>query len=201
MHLNELEAPSRELRQIAQDINDNPRVLSWSKTADKFAKENGFRNLGSGHFGAVYGSPKHNFVLKIFAARDTNYISWVQWCLKHQANPYVPKFKGGLVKVNQTLRGIRLEKLTSPTSNNLSMAIKDAIKVQRFNGESLKSIAFKYNVPISALLNDDLAEIRTFLFPYYKRGFLDLHPGNFMARGSQLVIIDPIADPYDFRKI
>lgn len=80
-----------------------------------------FKRIGAGSNGSVYEHPNYPWVIKVFRSYDKPYIYWLDWCMKHQYNPWVPKVRGKLVKFNDKIYGVRLENLDPLDSNKLSM--------------------------------------------------------------------------------
>lgn len=175
----------------------------------RLVKKNKITKLGGGAFSQVFQHPQfRNVVTKVFTGKDTVYKRYLMWCMKHQNNPYAPKIidkvdyespdgeqytivflqkmrkvgERGFVNMLPTLfPGIKDEEL-----EDLKQAIKDYDMIDTFN--ELDSLIQTYG-------DEHFSEIWKHIKSYGKKKF-DLHPGNVMLRGTQLVLTDPVAhDP------
>ena len=170
-------------------------------------KSNGFTPLGAGSFATVWEHPKFDYVLKTFNARDTAYLQWIEACLAHQNNPFIPKFVSAKpARITSGVLGIRLEKLSPATGA--------ARNILRQTEELVNECSIDAPEPI-----DDVREIREVMEDSYPElvpfadanaGYLeavalivniinngsgtnDLANGdNTMIRGNQLVFTDPV---------
>lgn len=152
------------------DTRDN----SWSYDLPQLMGKYGFKTLGSGKYGFVFGNPSYPYVLKIFM-KDSAYLKWIEFCKKNQSNPYIPKIRGKVVKITPMFYAIRLEKLTPYSHGGGTQFNKDysAWKADKLYKSSDKNI-------------QDILDY----FSIHK-DLLDLHGENMMMRKNQLVIIDP----------
>lgn len=87
----------------------------------------GWDVLGSGAYGIALGNPSKNYIIKLFSKEDTSYISWVNFCIQNQHNPYVPKIRGKIVPINNDILAIRVERLVF--MYKLAEKFMDSIKV------------------------------------------------------------------------
>lgn len=96
--------------------------------------------LGEGSYGRVYQHPTiDDVVVKVFCPRvDSAYFSYLNWCLEHQDNKYVPKIYG--VEIFNQRRGdnlspeigiVFLEKLNRITSQNYISFAKKVFEENR----------------------------------------------------------------------
>lgn len=201
MKLNELN-PKPSLQNIAG--LDTDHLKPWEKSAILFAKSKGFTPIGSGAFANVFTSPVYPFVIKIFDYRDKGYIDWLKFCFANQNNPYVPKIRGKVLKVKETMRVLRMEHLGPFKSNNIELgALSDLIinyptmwtsVAQTLRDEAFFKTLFK-------LLNHNyvedthLKDVCAYLHKLIKNGaILDFKTQNFLLRDNQIVFTDPIAD-------
>jgi hypothetical protein len=166
----------------------------WSKRATAltifmdFLATHGFKKLGKGEFGLAFEKPGYHWVFKIFTT-DSAYLSYVKYAMANQSNPNVPKFKGGLIKINDHTFAIRIEKLIDiEHRDGGSQIMIDARKLGNLNlrGESPEWLKDKYPG-----IYDIIQHFRS-----TPGVTLDLHMGNVMMRGNDtLVIVDPVYDP------
>lgn len=149
------------------------RNSSWQITLPELFREYGFKELGSGKYGVVFENPKYPYIIKVFM-KDAAYERWISFCLKNQSNPYIPKIRGKVIKINDMFRAIRIEKL----------------KFGNFY-ETDFYVDFQEFLRDNSYLPIDVN--RKQIFEHFKKNknLLDLHGENVMFRGKQLVIIDP----------
>lgn len=76
----------------------------------QYLEQHGFKKLGQGTYGATYESPKYPYVFKVFN-NDSGYKTYLDYVLKNQNNPNVPKIKGTYIKINDDTYAVRMEKL------------------------------------------------------------------------------------------
>lgn len=153
-----------KFRQAVSSITSvDDTQTSWKGTVVQFMELFGFRPLGDGRYGYVFGNPKYPYVIKVFM-RDTAYLKWLDWAKRHQDNPYVPKIRGKVIKIGNLFMAVRLEKL-SPGGTANELYDRDEAG------------------------DPHATQVVDFLEANNK--LLDLHDGNVMLRGKQLVIVDP----------
>ena len=150
--------------------------------------KHGFNKVGSGSFGIVYEKPGYPWLFKIFHI-DPAYLEFLKWAIKNQSNPYIPKIKGKILKINNDTFAVRMEKL------------------QRFNDTGNEKLELFYNKLLDLGYFGFTDEVRDWFdrnFPGFsdiidalkKSKFkIDIHTGNIMMRGEVPVIIDPLFDP------
>lgn len=194
------------LTKVKVPITEGP----WKKMLTDWAKQYGYKKIGSGFFGMVFINPKRpNEIIKVFS--DKAYYRWVQLCRKRlRGNPYVPIFKSLPVKIpDSNLWFVRLEKLTQNTVYRTTVLLSKYIYTvlsDNYGVESVytKSWLFgkrditKKRAPFDKdeALQEVTQELGMYLTLYSNQLHFtpDLHMNNFMMRGNQLVIIDPIGD-------
>lgn len=193
------------LTKVKVPITEGP----WKKTIADWAKQYGYKRLGSGYFGMVFANSKRpNEIIKVFS--DKAYYRWVQLCRKRlQGNPYVPKFKSLPTRITGTqLWFVRMEKLspnvqyskTSQISEFISMILEENYGVEIITTTYKLTHREKLRIHDIFVGDSDLVDVVNELGMYltlYSNQLhftLDLHMKNFMQRGDQLVIIDPIGD-------
>lgn len=151
-------------RQAVSGIkNVDNRQHGWRGSAVELLEKYGFHPVGSGKYGEVFVNRSYPFVIKLFM-KDTAYLLWLNFCKMHPNNPYCPKIRGKVVRLGDNFMAVRLEKLE--------------------NGGNPDQI---YNMAQRG--DKDAIEIVNFLNKY--QNLLDMHSGNVMMRGDQLVITDP----------
>jgi hypothetical protein len=138
----------------------------WHPTLREIMTKYGFSLLGAGIYGAVFGKSGYPYVIKVFR-KDVAYMKWIQFALKHQDNPYIPRIRGKVVRIGSTFMAIRLEKLTESSPNLDTSTLYDAAD----DGD-------EYALQVVDFLEQN-------------NKLLDLHAGNVMMRGNQMVVIDP----------
>lgn len=178
------EAPSvvKSFRSFVSDINtvDN-RKNHWRRPLADFMKEYGFRQLGDGKYGAVFGKDGYPYVIKVFM-KDTAFMKWLNFCYANQSNPYIPKLRGKVVKITSHMYAVRMEKLGPVMDPNITRII-DMLETPSAYADMAKS-------------DKNLYQAATFLARNHR--LLDLHYGNFLERpNGQIVIVDPL---YNFRR-
>lgn len=174
----------KEIGAFVQYINNYERNTNWipssplrydGRVRTLFARH-GFKPLGRGHYGKVFGSDSYQYTIKVWSDRDSGYNNYLRFCLKNQNNPYVPKIKGRPTKIANTgYNFIRLERLYP-------------ISTDKFN-QFLRHTYSK--VLEGTLIDKDLKVLIDFINTFEDD---DLHSGNVMARSNgQIVITDPLA--------
>jgi hypothetical protein len=153
---------------------------------------------GQGQYGIVFTHPKLKYVLKIF--NDDAYYDFILLAKKHSDNKNFPKFYGSTIDIGNGYQCIRMEKL-SPLSFNISY--KESLGLEAIvtdNNELIKSIGQNTFIKVKQYWkNKDLSILKSLklLEPLTKKHSLDLHGGNFMHRGSDIVITDPLSNDGD----
>lgn len=162
------------------------------------------KKLGFGSYGTVYGSRDSDVVYKIGDATDNEgYLAFIKVLAKQKTqNPYFPKIYG--VRFIKGKEGdywggsnkvfvVAMEKL-KPLPNKMREVCEifeeevrtDCYSTNKRNADALLGI--KRKVP------KQLLEAFDALRTAYKSGDCswDLHSGNFMVRGKQVVCTDPL---------
>lgn len=224
MKLNELTPKTTAVRSFQTHDSTTTKFQihpseKWESTADEYAAQLGFKSIGSGHYSRVYMKPNLPYIIKIFSNGDTNYISWVKWCRTNAANPYVPKFRGAVTRINHSLSVIRIERLTEPNIDSkvfaslISGIAKNGLdgfkesflntKISRFNNANHICKFYPHavlmpnrspNIPVLIKSIQEDLDLKQICLRLYEFGpdAIDLHPDNIMMRGDQIVIIDPV---------
>lgn len=187
----ELFAP-KKLKKASKTYGD-PREAQFEKFSN-FLSEHGFYMLGQGVFGAVFEKPGYPWVFKVFH-RDPAYFSYLKWVMQHQDNTAVPKIKGRILKINKDTYAIRMEKLQPFRKRKIEQIgmLFDKIEgIHKFsNLTGANKTWVKKNFP-------DIFEVLQAMGS--GTAHFDLHSGNFMMRGNQVVISDPLVDENYFEE-
>ena len=160
----------------------------------------GFSPIGGGAFGTVWGHPKFPYVLKIFKSNDDAYKSWVKVCMNNSDNPHFPKFVSTKVfSITPTVSAIRMEKLSPYISENYMgfstvlnrLSISDIVNPNyQWNDAYGKPSQWDEYCASHPLWIPALKITDEFITSYqYAK---DMHTGNFMMRGDDIVITDPV---------
>ena len=170
------------------DSNRNKRINQGLKF-EKFLDDHGFKKLSSGSFGFVYEKPGYPWVFKIFT-QDPAYLHFLKYALANQSNPNLPKLKGKILKINDNTYAVRMEKLQSTRSAEITPTLIELFQIiENIHYRTRKNKDtnwLKNNYPgIYKIIND----LQDGDWPF------DLHDKNMMMRGNVPVIIDPIYDP------
>ena len=188
MKLAELHKPP-ELKQLQNLAKTHIQTYKWFDKAIRVLAEYKFYKKSEGMYAHIFVHPTYPYVLKVFNAADEGYKIWFKFSKENQDNPFVPKIKGGLVKITDDAYACRLEEL-DPFVDNLN----DISKI--FWGVFLETDGFVNNVSyiIHKSFGQDIyvdAVLKNFMAFRKTYGMLDMHQDNIMLRGDQLVIIDP----------
>ena len=158
--------------------------------------------IGAGSHGVVLDCGE--YVTKVWA-RDNAYTDYVEYCLAHQNNPWLPKFKS-VIKTLPTffihhrefpdrLNYIKMEKLVPAHAYGTDLfrvfkGIQDP-HVRSFTG---------FKNAVGPELSAEYEKLMRTLLDIKDLGYtLDLtnHMGNVMLRSDQIVLIDPIYSKHD----
>ena len=160
---------------------------------------NGFKKIGNGKFGKVFGHPNLNYIIKIFR-KDDGYINFYKLAIQHQDNPHFPKFRGKLIKIDENLFAIRMEKLSKINLyNDENYYEYQFIEFYLYDGKTRDQFLPKFKMTIT----EKFPELKTALDiiknlkNLNKNYAIDLHGENLMMRGDCPVIIDPLVDRVD----
>lgn len=224
------------VRKFANMSSD--QILSF---VDKNFGGHDIKFLGQGGYGAAVEIKGAVYKLWI---QDSAYQAFVEYSLKNQGNPFLPKFSSGIKSMPaffmrhpdapDRVNYVKMEKL-SPMKDLRSVwfKVKDQPRYDSYEDEdedfTQYSISLHHVLEIIPSMGRSVVPYVTdfaqrlggrnsgvrydpkdfdpalvqFLETIHdlmelSRNFdLDLHSGNFMMRGNQLVILDPIASPMD----
>ena len=169
------------------------------------------KKLGSGAYSNVFQHPHYsNVVVKVYTARDKKYARYVKWCLAHQSNPYVPQIIGQTEYVSPISRGkeskyniLFMQKMEPVSEAAFARLLsKSFTKLTSEDRELLKDVIDSYDMEElfdrlnsfvkRGVADSSFVEIWNHVKTYGRQNF-DLHHGNVMKRGTQLVVTDPVA--------
>lgn len=140
-----------------------------------------WERVGEGAAGIVFINARHPYAVKVYAY-DSGYHQYVNWCVDHAKNKYVPKFRSRPVRVLDNIFAVRCEKLISAQGSNESYKLADQVYrcVRAINKSS----------PLDEY-DPDMIELCKFLAKF--EHYLDLHDANVMFRtNGSLVVTDPL---------
>lgn len=157
------------------------------------------KSLGSGAFAEVFQHPTlKNVVVKVLR-KDPNYLRYAEFCRARPRNPWLPKIAAitpvqivgsphahlvFLEKLNRgTLRAIRELKKSLTKDYGLPVTADDK---SWFTAKGWRNLAERTK-------DKGLAEFALFAGDPKNHRRLDLHEGNLMLRGTQLVFTDPLS--------
>jgi hypothetical protein len=192
-YLAELNKPFelRKFKSAVADVKDvDTRDPSWQGTLPELFSKYGFVNVGDGKYGTVFVNSKYPYAVKVFM-KDTAYLKFIQFVLKNQSNPYVPKIRGKVVKINDMFMAIRMEKLSPSHTIGKDIALKEFVEMIQDPEYFLQG---KLN--LITIHNEDKHAINLCKFLLANENLLDIHLGNIMMRRNQPVLIDPLYNWY-----
>lgn len=171
----------------------------WQEPANCAAKalvkaQGKYKIVGSGCYGAVYGAKGSDIVYKIGDATDNDgYLAYVKQLSKQKThNKFTPKIHG--VRVYESKHDkyfvVAMERLSPLKREHHSLVDWFA---EAFMNDNFKTM---FRKELGIIVPKPLKELYELLVDSYTNGRnvdWDLHSGNFMMRGDQIVIIDPLA--------
>lgn len=187
---------SNNVYQNAKKTFNKPKgIFARKKSFASFAKvlkDNGFKLLGKGSFAVTFEKPGYPWVIKVFTS-DNSYKHFLDYVLKHQDNPHLPKIKGKFIPINGITFAVRIEKLTPISEEHpLAKRLWDLLgnhtdkPLARANRDWLR----KHYPRILEIFKDIRKTSKGHAFTY------DTHDGNIMQRADGTpVITDPLYDP------
>lgn len=181
---------------LVRDAPEDENRKQFNKFKE-YMVANGFEYMGSGAYGTVYEKPGYPWIFKLFKD-DPAYVEFIEYSKRNASNPHVPKFKGGIIRINADTYCVRTEKLVDlpnavyqklfPEFEIVNAILNDLVEEHDSMYDQLwrRFEQFKRAYP-------DMYEVLEFIFvgsSYYA----DLHNGNMMLRGKTLVFSDPLAE-------
>lgn len=215
MRLNELKGYRQDpVYKIAANSRDIQHFVTTMKNQG-FSRE----FLGSGFFAGVFTKPGTDVVYKVFEYRDRGYRKYLDYMLRNQDNPHVPKIIGRPIKFDlrqksggelpdsekttflnkevpqhkrMSLIIVKLEKL-EPVDTTQQFEEFDTVKrILRSLEQNSVGTSFKAKFEKYKKAKPELFNLLQNL-NYLNNDDLDLHTDNVMFRGDTIVIIDPFA--------
>lgn len=153
----------------------------------------GLTMVGRGFNAHVFQHPAiDDMVVKVVVDHDKGYFYYFRWVLKNQNNPFVPK-----------IYDIRKIQCTNPEADGPKYSIIFMEKLEHIDDyEYHEFMAEMECIDPKHYTTDDIAHARDHSRNDHLRAVLthlmnrptsiDFHKGNFMKRGKQIVIIDPL---------
>lgn len=170
-----------------------------------YLEERGFDYLGSGSYGAVFDHPSFDsrYVLKVF--KDPFYEQFLNYAIKNRQDPHMPRIVGKVMRLSGYGAMVRIEVLREMSDQQYRyLRLHDQVDyVQcRVYGTHLDEAETAVFNKINAQhdLGTLMESIDNLIRAKPAGAHLDLHEGNFMYRGSTIVISDPYSgsnEPFD----
>lgn len=171
-----------------------------SAYSDRLVKTLNIKRLGSGAYAHVFQHPEFpNVVVKVFTNKDKVYKRYAAWCMKHQSNKYVPKiieivpFKS---ESGDSYNIAFMEKMTpmrNSTFNAWTKSITGDAGLKAIDDYDYDKLFKLFVKGMKASTDADLKAVMDHIFSY-GQGMFDVHAGNVMRRGTQIVFTDPVGD-------
>ena len=185
-NLEELSKPE-EIVNLQKDLKKygtvDTRETGWKGNVIDVFNKHGFKMIGSGKYGLVFSHPNNSSYVVKFFMKDAAFLRWWKFSIANKMNPYVPKFKGMITKVTDNFYSVRME--------TLSPIWKSRIAEEDYRKFMDGFDAYPAKIPA------DKNVLAVYEFMYKNKNLLDIHSENVMARGDQLVVLDPL---YNFFK-
>jgi hypothetical protein len=187
--LAELNSPSH-YRKIFKGQWDYPAALTT------WLEQSGYTELGSGIYSVVFGRPGDNIVIKVGHDRPENdpWVDYVEWIRTQAANPHFPRV--GKIRWYADKRGrkfylVPIERLKHSSEANMYAERLRALDKWVRNGAKVKDLDNFLKRWRS--WNKDFLKAYVALVRRFPDATVDLHSGNIMARGSTMVLTDPLS--------
>lgn len=167
---------------------DQTKCLAWLK-AELGIKE--LRNIGHGCYATVYGAKGLDKVYKVGVINQNKdgYLRYVNAILKDAPdNPYTPRiYRMWNLKTGSRQNYyfvIEMERLKSSNGND---ALSDTIEKLVCEPSSIHALT-----RLGVEVPKELVQVTKLISKLLVHSSNDIHPGNIMMRGGQVVITDPI---------
>lgn len=169
-----------------------PLTYEWRDHYIKRLKGMGIEQLGNGFCANVFQHPTMpDIAVKVVEATDRQFFKFLHWSKRHYWNSWVPKFYDvTMVDVvnNKGYGIIFLERLEKIGDAEFQLFLEDTLFCTK---KSLTVTCLERAV--NMVHDDDLRSVLHFILVRSKG--MDLHQGNFMKRGEQIVFVDPVYGP------
>jgi hypothetical protein len=154
------------------------------------------KQLGAGCFGSVWGAEGTDYVTKVTFGNDWGYLRYLEMIQTAPNNPYFPRIHHVDVYLDsegETIMVIKLERLDHRWES-WGTAFNDDYEQYRVQAREINRHARGIETYDWIEDNADLHQALGLIQRAHKSSqcSLDLHGGNFMMRGHQLVITDPL---------
>lgn len=167
-----------------------------SQTITEQLKAQRQRELGAGCFGSVWGAEGTDYVTKVTFGNDWGYLRYLEMIQTAGHNPYLPRIHHVDVYMDsegETIMVIKMERLDNRW-NCWGEAYDADFECYRVQAKEIKRQA--YGIETYEWIEED-ADLQQALDLIHRAHLSsqcskDLHDGNFMMRGHQLVITDPL---------
>lgn len=185
--LNELQgaeivkSTSKDMTAVGGDFS------SQFEVANSKLESLGWKRIGKGAYGRVYAHATYPYVLKLFQSNDDCYMDFLEYAKAHSSDPHLPKIRGKILLITDSIYAVRLEKLSKLNSSLVEKLEKYFWRVLDASESVISWEDLKDEYPEFESLSETLKNIKESTACVF-----DLHDGNFMMRGNQIVIIDPI---------
>ena len=156
-------------------------------------KREGYRKYiaGEGFYAGVFANPDDPQVTKIFEKSDTGYEKYLDYMMKNQNNPHVPKIAGKPFTYLKKYRVVRMEKLRPYDKNSESDQKTYSALMSYISFTKQKVDYIPSNIKWLEKKYPQLDNLIDLLVENYAN--LDLHSKNIMFRGDVPVITDPFS--------
>lgn len=171
--------------------------------SDRLVKTLNVKRLGSGAYAHVFQHPAFsNVVVKVFTNKDRIYKRYAAWCLKNQGNKYVPQIISITPFKSETGDAYNIafmEKMTPMREATFNTWVKAIVgdagikAIDNYDYDRLFTLFQK-----AKITDPDLKKVMDHILSYGSDTF-DVHAGNVMRRGSQIVFTDPVGYAPDER--
>ena len=170
----------------------------------RLSKVHGLKALGAGMFSKVFQHPTlPSVVVKVVCSKDRNYLQYLHWASKRQDNPYVPRlydiFTYGQGCNRYSI--IFMEKLRAVPHSRLWPKL-DKLFAQRdvldwLDPDAPGTVRKLLRRTIRTTNDENLREVCKYVLEHHGSN-TDMHHGNFMLRGSQVVFTDPVMSHFEY---
>lgn len=170
----------------------------------RLAKQHSLKTLGAGMFAKVFQHPTlEDVVVKVVSNHDRNYLQYLRWALVRQHNPYVPQlydfYTCGRGKKKFSI--VFMEKLkAAPYCRllpKLDRLFNERGAIDLLDPDRPGVVRQLLRRTIKRTEDDNLREVCKYVLEKHGRN-TDMHHGNFMLRGPQVVFTDPVMSYIDY---
>lgn len=169
-----------------------------SAYSDRLVKTLNIKRLGSGAYAHVFQHPHYsNVVVKVFQGKDKVYKKYLKWVMAHQSNAYVPQIIEAVpykVPGGESYTIVFMEKMTPMSTLKFRRWLRDVCgqdAVQAHHDYDWDDLLEEMDSAILLSNDHDLREVWGCIRSFGAK-HMDLHSGNVMLRGTQLVFTDPV---------